>query len=212
VNTASIRRSVVALLACVLVACAPAPPVPEPLLNSERILQRYGSYGVDVLQQDGDLRVACLYSEEIAGRLCRTVAVTLFDPPPAQLQQALERIRAGASLGATLKASGWQVIKRDHHLVTRPTGNAFASLIGWSPDQTPPWVAVDAYALWVVRSGQSFRFARVAEAYHPDYLDLPGLRALTSRGSLAPGGLDVDWPDLDRALSDVLASDAHRGG
>jgi hypothetical protein len=193
----------IALLASLFAACSPAP-----LLNSERIQQRFGSYGVELLRQDGALRVACLYSEEPTGRVCRTVAVTLLDVPPPELAAESAAINAGASIGATLKAAGWTVTKRDHVVVERETGPGFAALLHWPPQESPPRVAVDLYALWAERSGEIHRFARIAEAHHPDYLDLAALRKIVPRDAMAPASLDVRWPDMTAALDAVMGQAA----
>jgi hypothetical protein len=195
------------LLSAALFACIQAPTEREALLNSERIQQRFGSYGVRVLRQDGDLRVACLYSTEANGEVCRTVAVTLLDEPlPAELAVPSAAIRAGASLGATLKTAGWTVVKRDHVLNEQASGTAFAALLDWPCDMPPPRVAVDAYALWAERPGQSFRFARIAEAHHPDYLGLGDLKELVPPGERAPSTQQAGWPELERALAEILQS------
>ena len=172
-----------------------------PLLNSERIRQRYGTYGVRLLSQAGDERVACLYSSDPQGEVCRTVAVTLFEEVPPGLTGAMSDIRAGASIGSTLTEAGWAVEKRDHVLAERSSGPAFASLLHWPDPTSPPRVAVDAYDLWVQRDGESHRLARIAEAHHPDYLGLADLRALL------PGASDQGFPPDDaliQALTKVL--------
>ena len=49
-------------------------PVRE-LLNSERIAATFGSYGVEVLEQNGAVRVSNLFSGEGEERVTRTFAV-----------------------------------------------------------------------------------------------------------------------------------------
>ena len=56
------------VLAVALHACTTEPE----LLNSERIAQTFGSYGIDVLQADGALRRSNLYSVSDGLRTCRT--------------------------------------------------------------------------------------------------------------------------------------------
>jgi hypothetical protein len=50
------------------------------LLNSERIAAAFGSYGVEVVEQDSQVRVSNLFSGAGAGRVCRTFAVVRFAP------------------------------------------------------------------------------------------------------------------------------------
>lgn len=77
---------------CLLLAAAASSPLlaqpdPDPRsaaqLNSERIEQRFGSYGIEVLSSDDALRVANLYSTEVDHGVCRTFAVTRFPDPVA---------------------------------------------------------------------------------------------------------------------------------
>ena len=56
------------VLAAALSACA----TETVLLNSERVEQRFGNYGIDVLASEAGLRRSSLYSVEKDGRICRT--------------------------------------------------------------------------------------------------------------------------------------------
>jgi len=175
------------------------------LLNSERIEQRFGSYGVRLLEQDGPLRVACLYSREAGGEPCRTVAVTLLDhPAPPELATAAAAIDAGASIGATLKSAGWTVVKRHQLVSEHATGAAFARLLNRPDGSPPPKVAVLAYELWAERGELRYRFARIAEAYDPAYLGLDELQLTEADADFSPGALQAAWPDLATALEAVL--------
>jgi len=182
-----------------------AEQVTPSLLNSERIAQRFGSYGVRLLEQDGPLRVACLYSQELNGEPCRTVAVTLLDqPPPEELAAVAAAIDAGASLGATLKSAGWTVVKRHHLVSEHDAGIDFARLLHWPDGSPPPKVAVLAYELWAERGAVAHRFARIAEAYDPAYLDISELGRIEPGADFSAGALEVAWPDLAATLESVL--------
>jgi hypothetical protein len=61
-------------LALVLVACAPAAPPATPL-NSERIEQVLGSYGIDVLYSEPQLRLSSLYSTHAGTEITWTLAI-----------------------------------------------------------------------------------------------------------------------------------------
>jgi len=50
----------------------------RPLLNSERIAMEFGSYGIDVLENDARVRVSNLYSVHQGTKICRTFAVVQF--------------------------------------------------------------------------------------------------------------------------------------
>ena len=53
------------------------------LLNSERIAEKFGNYGIEVLEQN-PLRVSSLYSVEHGQRVCRTFAIVMFEPHPTE--------------------------------------------------------------------------------------------------------------------------------
>lgn len=156
-----------ASFALVLVACA-GRPVP---LNSERIKQRFGSYGVEVLAADDQSRVSNLYSNELSGRVCRTYAVVRFaaQTNPA-FQQEHAAITAGASLGSTFKARGWIVEKETLHIGTisdRDRRTQISSLMDISDNSD---LAVHVYRLLVSKNGNRFVYAVIGELHHPDYL------------------------------------------
>lgn len=67
-----------ALLALLFGTAVQAREPVSALLNSERIAQRYGSYGIEVLASDCGLRVSDLYSGEQTDRVTRTLAVVRF--------------------------------------------------------------------------------------------------------------------------------------
>jgi hypothetical protein len=184
-----------ALLGCVLALAqggglaAKPPGCPgyaelRPLLNSQRIESCFGSYGVEVLKQEGNLRIVSLYSQDGQGRFTRTLAISEFaDDLPLDLQPAYQAIREGASMGATLQAAGWNVEKRDRYLGQLPASGVAACLSGWAQPTTEASaaqaeLAVQVYDLYVYRGDESVRFALLAEIHDPGYLDLHDLRAL----------------------------------
>lgn len=148
-----------------------------PKLNSERIEERFGSYGIEVLEH-APVRVSKLYSIHGEEKICRTFAIVSFTEPAAKdLQPALTRIKAGASLGATLKKAGWKVEKEPLHIGTIPAGPRFRKLakLEQSPD-----LAVSIYRLHATREEVNHEVATVIEIHHPEYLDEQQLRELHS--------------------------------
>jgi hypothetical protein len=171
------------------------------LLNSERIAQRFGSYGVEVLESDARLRVSSLYSVEQGGRVCRTLAVVVF---PAVLDPAVaaehRQILDGGSIGAVFAERGWAITKRPRLLAEVPgpaPADRLGRLMGVS-DSGP--LALAVYAFAVSRHGRSVDYATIAEVYHPDYLRLADLRALYGRD--VPGS--AGDPEL-LAILDLVA-------
>jgi hypothetical protein len=150
-------------------AYPPKPRIVE-LLNSDRITARFGSYGVELLEQSQRHRIANLHSGTIPEHICRTLAVTVFHLPVHDaLQEVDEAIRAGASLGATLRSAGWRVIRSDAAQATVSAGSAFERLSQWScPAGTP--LALQVYTLLAASNAQRLPYAAIAEAYHPDHV------------------------------------------
>jgi hypothetical protein len=164
---------------------APACPAYEqlrPLLNSERIEACFGSYGVEVLAQQGNLRISSLYSlatDIPAGhRLTRTLAISEFAADlPDTLQAPYQAIRDGASMGATLEAAGWRVDKRHRYVGEVPVSTSFRCLSDL-PTGSPQQWAVQVYDLWVLRDDKEVRFALLAELHDPRYLTLQDLQRI----------------------------------
>ena len=84
----------------------------QSLLNSERIEQRFGDFGIEVLEADSQTRISNLYSMDSAGATMRTLAIVNFiaatDP---HLAAEHRRIIAGESIGAVFQESGWHIEK-----------------------------------------------------------------------------------------------------
>ena len=141
-------------------------------MNSDRITARFGSYGVELLEQSQRHRIANLHSGIVPEHICRTLAVTVFHlPVHDDLRQVDEAIRAGASLGATLRSAGWRVVRSDAAQATAPAGSAFERLSQQScPAGTP--LALQVYTLLAASDAQRLPYAAIAEAYHPDHVAL----------------------------------------
>jgi len=156
-------------------------------LNSDLIRSRYGSYGVELLQQNDTTRLANLFSGCGDQKVCRTLAVTRFLlPRPESLNSADAHIRLGASIGATLREAGWAVAKSDTVHAVTTVGQRFLELAGHSiaPDTR---IGVQLYTLAVNRGNERCDYAVIAEAYHPDHIpavaDAPDLRELLEQAS-----------------------------
>jgi hypothetical protein len=144
------------------------------MLNSERIQANFGTFALEVLEQDRNVRVSNLYSFPRAGdRTCRTFAVVQFAPsvdPAISAEHAA--IVAGDSIGVVFAASGWEVRKRHLSYAERPATAKLAGLMRIAVD-TP--LAEHVYALDVVKGGRTIEYATVAEIHHPSYLRLADL-------------------------------------
>jgi hypothetical protein len=151
----------------------------RPLLNSERIQSCFGSYGVEVLEQSGSLRISSLYSLDGEQRITRTLAISEFATEmPDDLQPVYRAIRDGASMGSTLEAAGWRVDKRHRYFGEIPISSAFRCMSGLPESAPRQELAAQVYDLYVVRGEREFRFALLAELHDPRYLTLQDLQQI----------------------------------
>ena len=148
-------------------------------LNSERIEQRFGSYGIDVLEYEDGVRRSSLYSLEGDRKVCRTYAVVLFDKQLAPgVNAAHAEVLASQSIGATFKASDWEIRKSTLYVGTlflSPADHPVGQLMQLDE---PVELAMHAYRLNVKQKSQSVNYATIVELHHPDYLSPDQLKVL----------------------------------
>jgi hypothetical protein len=159
-------------------------------LNSERIADRFGSYGIEVVSSEPGLRRSNLYSSEDGVRTCRTYAVVRFvDEPDALIDAEHAQILAGKSIGAIFKASGWAILKETLHIGTvrlDDTSHPVAALMELEGSDD---VAMHVYRLLLEKDDQAIEYATLIELHHPDYLepsDLLDLYSVDAGASLQP--------------------------
>jgi hypothetical protein len=171
---------------------ATAQPRGRELLNSERIEQAFGSYGVEVLASDGRTRITNLYSSDGGMMTCRTFAVVRL---PAAIDAALAAehaaITAGGSIGAVFAANGWRVVKT--HLAFRDVA-ATPRLASLMRVPAGTRLAADAYVLDVEKQGRTLPYAALLEIHHPGYLTVADLARIY--GTPDVGGRGVVLDDL----------------
>jgi hypothetical protein len=156
-----------ALLAAGLAQAQAQPPGRE-LLNSERIAQRFGSYGVEVLASDRRTRVSNLFSGQGESKICRTFAVVRFpasiDPAVAAEHTAILR---GGSIGAVFSANGWRVLKTHLYYGEVRATPRLAALMHVAEGTS---LAEHAYVLDVAKDDKTVEYAALVEIHHPAYL------------------------------------------
>jgi hypothetical protein len=159
-------------------------------LNSERIAERFGSYGIEVLSSEPGLRRSNLYSSERGVQTCRTYAVVRFvDEPDAVIDAEHAQILAGQSIGAIFKAGGWTIVKETLHIGTATLDDAAHPVAALMRLDRRADVAMHVYRLLLEKSRQAIDYATLIEMHHPDYLDRRDLLTLFSvdaRTSLHP--------------------------
>ena len=156
-----------AMLAAALSACA----TETVLLNSERIEQQFGSYGIDVLASEAGLRRSSLYSLEGNERICRTYAIVSFtEDLDSSYGPEHSKVLAGNSLGEVFKANGWSLHKQTLHIgsfkIDQPASQ-ISQLMQLVEART---LALHVYQLLLAKDEQIIEYAMIAEAHHPDYL------------------------------------------
>lgn len=169
-------------------------PTPRELLNSERIERTFGSYGIDVLASDADVRVSDLYSGEGEHKVCRTFAVVRYPQridPRFAAEHAL--ILAGGSIGATFAGHGWMVVKTHRYLGEIDAPPRLKALMGGIDAAR---LAVDVYVLDVVKDDVRLEYAAIAEVHHPDYLGLADLERIYDSAGDVPRSPDRETRDL----------------
>lgn len=163
------------VLAAALNACAIEPE----LLNSERIEQRFGGYGIDVLGQATGMRRSNLHSVDGNTRICRTYAVVQFvDQDVSEFADEHKAVLSGDSIGATFKTTGWKINKATVHIGNVQicgSQNAIGKLMHL---ETTENLAMHAYRLILERNAQFIHYATIVETHHPEYLTEPELLEL----------------------------------
>lgn len=159
-------------------------------LNSERIAERFGSYGIEVISSKPGLRRSNLYSSENGVRTCRTYAVVRFvDEPDAKIDDEHAQILAGKSIGAIFKASGWTILKETLHVGTAALDDVSHPVAALMRLGREADVAMHVYRLLLEKQQQAIDYATLIELHHPDYLsrdDLLSLYPVDARTALPP--------------------------
>ena len=162
-------------------------------MNSEKILQRFGSYRVKVLHQDEVSRVANLCSQHDGQDICRTLAVTRFAAPtPEALASADQAIRGGMSIGSTLAEASCAISREVLAEASAPCGSGFTHHAGGTVAEGEP-LYVRLYRLDAGLTADSLTpYATIAEAHHPEHLP-PAADLLPLTGiDLAQWGVDAE--------------------
>jgi hypothetical protein len=148
-------------------------------LNSERIRQEFGSFGIDVIESGQWRRISSLYSLENDAKVCRTFAIVEFDEamrPALAEEHAL--VLSGRSIGAVFKDRGWTINKRhtrmDSVTLTRDDRDVTSSMRLDPPQQ----VALHAYVFEVRKGRRAHNYATITELHHPHYLTEADVRSI----------------------------------
>jgi hypothetical protein len=150
-----------------------------PMLNSERIKAKFGSYGIKVLEsKTPNVRLSDLYSTHGTIQTCRTFAITVFEQSMNdQLKEAHKLIvEKGQSIGSTFKDLGWTVTKENLNIGTTEPTEQITKLMNL--DKSAP-LAVHVYRLLVSKGEfNKLPYAIITEIHHPDYLSVSDLHRI----------------------------------
>ena len=187
------------VLAAVLSACA----TESVILNSERIEQRFGSYGIDVLASEAGLRRSSLFSYDGDSTTCRTYAVVQFaEEADGRCDDAHSRVLAGDSIGETFKEDGWDIRKNTLYIGTIRLPEARTEVGDLMRLSGAHDLALHIYQLVLVRDVNELEYATILEAHHPEYLTEKDLRSIFVHEPLEP----ISRNDLERLSTLVFGT------
>jgi hypothetical protein len=175
----------------------------DSLLNSERIRQKYGSYGVELIYSDSTTRITNLFSDDSIRKVMRTYAIVFY---PALVDSNVinehNLILAGGSIGQVFKENGWSITKQSIYWGEITTSERFKEIYAMMDETDSSNLAIYVYTFTVEKGGKNFDYATIAEVYHPHYLSLEDLRRIYS---IPDSGL-ASREDLTKLLDKVISS------
>ena len=160
--------------------------------NSDRIRLKFGSYGIDIVENELRIRVSNLYSTSDGVKTNRTFAVVMY---PTVIETAFriehQAITEGQSIGIVFREHGWQIDKRHQYIGELDTLSVFSGIHSVFGDIGSARPVIHVYSLIVRKDNQEFHYASIAEVHHPEYLEL---EELTSIFEVEPDGAEVKNP------------------
>lgn len=171
-----IRSNAICLLfASLLAACAAS----SGRLNSDMIERRFGSYGVDILEQTAERRISSLYSGSAEDRTMRTFAVVDFVAPDRRAYaEEHATILAGGSIGETFRRAGWTIDKQHIFIGELEIPGDYRVIGERMKIALPATLATHHYLFTVTREERSWNYALITEIHHPQHLTADSLREL----------------------------------
>ena len=159
-------------LAAILSACA----TESVNLNSERIEQRFGSYGIEVLASEAGLRRSSLFSYDGDTATCRTYAIVQFvEQLDERYNEAHSRVMAGGSIGSTFREDGWDIQKKTLYIGNVRLSDESTEIARLMRLTGAHDLALHVYQLVLVREEIELEYATIMEAHHPEYLTVADL-------------------------------------
>lgn len=147
-----------------------------PLENSERIRLKFGSYGIEVLENSPGIRVSRLHSTHNGIDTTRTFAVVAYPEviDPA-FQSEHDAIIDGQSIGILFKDNGWTLEKQHQYFGEIDVSSEYFGVASNSDCTEKVHSAIHVYSLIVKKNLSEFHYASIAEIHHPKFLKLEDL-------------------------------------
>ena len=137
-------------------------------LNSERIRQKFGSYGIDVVLESDQQRVSKLYSLQGDKKITRTFAVVSYpESIPAEIRNEHEQIKSGQSIGEVFKRNGWQIEKQQIYSGDIKSSPEYEEVYASLVESKEVDLAINIYQLSVVKGSERCKYAKIAEIHNP---------------------------------------------
>ena len=158
------------------------------LLNSERIEKKFGSYGIEIIENTGSSRVSFLYSldkncqqnlslkETQIGIHCKqykTLAIVKFLNTNDVIDEHT-KILKGASVGATFKNQNW-TIKKENILISEIHNKENQIINEWSNNSNLEKFAFHIYDISLKKNQLQLKYAQIIEIHNPNYLIIDDL-------------------------------------
>jgi len=154
----------------------------RPLRNSDRIKIKFGSYDIDIIENDANIRVSKLYSTHHGQKVNRTIAVVSYpDVIEAAFENEHQAIVDGQSIGEVFEHNGWMIQKHHQYLgeIELPSECSDSHRLFGPGTQRP---AIHIYSLDVSKNHSNFTYAVIAEVHHPEFLQLQDLESIYGQG------------------------------
>jgi len=176
--------------------------------NSDRIRLKFGSYGIEIVENGARIRVSNLYSTTGGVKTNRTFAVVML---PDVIEPAFSRehdaIINGQSIGIVFKGHGWKIEKHHQYVGELDVGRNFSAVHSVFGDIGEVRPVIHVYSLLIKKDNKQFHYASIAEVHHPDYLGLDDLRAIFGKEFDGQLEMDRDTADFLRIVNSKMQRD-----
>ena len=176
----------------------------EPILNSERIEEKFGSYGVDIIKKSNEKRISFLFSYDKKNsykKIYHTLAIVSYYDS-SNLGKLQTQIDNGASIGSTLKKDGWNIQKK-HIQIGQIRATTSPILDNWLDSRSKQKLAVHLYKLIIVKKDLVIDYADIIEIHHPKYISPDELKMIYPIKAA-----NISDQDIDNIISKQLKDDS----